>query len=68
LKKRKQETMLVAARLFREKCFLNTTVDDIAANVGINKVTIYSFFKSRERSPGKSSPAPFESILRLSER
>ena len=41
--------MLVAARLFREKSFLATTLDDVAAKIGINKATIYSYFKSKEQ-------------------
>ena len=68
LKKRKQGIMLVTTRLFRQKSFLNTTIDDIAANAGMNKITIYSFFKSKERPFGRSLPAPFKSILRLIER
>jgi AcrR family transcriptional regulator len=44
LKKRTQEIMLAAARLFREKSFPATTLDDIAAKVGIDKATIYFYF------------------------
>jgi len=41
--------MLVAARLFRQKSFLDTTPDDSAANADINKVTNYSYFKGKEQ-------------------
>lgn len=41
--------MLVAARLFRQKSFLDTTLDDSAANADINKVTNYSYFKGKEQ-------------------
>jgi AcrR family transcriptional regulator len=47
--KRKQEIMLVAARLFRQKSVLATTLDNIAAKVGINKTTIYSYFKGKKQ-------------------
>jgi len=37
----------VAARLFRERSYLNTSVDEIAANLKINKAMIYYYFKSK---------------------
>jgi len=41
--------MLVAARLFREKSFLATILDDTAAELGINRVTIYPYYKGKEQ-------------------
>jgi AcrR family transcriptional regulator len=47
--KRKQEILLAAAKLFREKTFLGTTLDEVASKVNINKATIYFYFKSKEQ-------------------
>jgi AcrR family transcriptional regulator len=43
----KKRILVVAAKLFRDKSFLNTTVDDIASNAKINKAMIYYYFKSK---------------------
>jgi AcrR family transcriptional regulator len=43
----KRRILSVAARLFRERSYLNTSVDEIAAHLKINKAMIYYYFKSK---------------------
>lgn len=49
MRKRKQEILTVAAKLFREKTYLGTTIDDIASKIKINKATIYFYFENKEQ-------------------
>ncbi len=43
----KRRILSVAAKLFREKSYLNTSVDKIASHLKINKAMIYYYFKSK---------------------
>lgn len=45
---RKQEIQLAAAKLFAEKGFNNTTLEDIAASAEFGIGTIYNYFQSKE--------------------
>jgi len=44
-----------ARRLFFERGFLRTTADDIAAELGISKATLYKSFGARTTSSSASS-------------
>ncbi len=44
---REREILDVAARLFAERGYSATTVDDIAAAVGLNKAMLYYYFSSK---------------------
>jgi len=44
---RKEKILDAAARLFRKKSFLSTTIDDLAAYLKINKATIYYHFETK---------------------
>ena len=43
----KRRILSAAARLFREKSYLNTSVDELAGELKINKAMIYYYFKSK---------------------
>ena len=43
----KRRILSGAARLFRVKSYLNTSVDEIASHLKINKAMIYYYFKSK---------------------
>ncbi|MBU3112553.1 TetR/AcrR family transcriptional regulator [Clostridium lacusfryxellense] len=45
---RKNDMINAAERVFFEKGFENSTMDDIAKSAGFTKKTIYSYFKSKE--------------------
>lgn len=47
-KEKKDQIILSAIKVFVEKGFEKTTVNDIAQAVGIGKGTIYEYFKSKE--------------------
>ena len=46
--KRKQELLKIAYRMFIEKGYDNTSIDEIIANAGIAKGTYYYYFPSKE--------------------
>lgn len=43
----KEKILIAAAKLFRERSFLNTSVDSIASSLKINKAMIYYYFPSK---------------------
>jgi AcrR family transcriptional regulator len=43
----KRRILSGAARLFREKSYMNTSVDEIASQLKINKAMIYYYFRSK---------------------
>jgi AcrR family transcriptional regulator len=45
---RRGEILAAAARVFGEKGFDSTRVDDIAAEAGLTKATIYAYFSAKE--------------------
>lgn len=45
---RKRDIMLVAARLFHESGYHNTSMNDVAKAAGIAKPTLYHYFRSKE--------------------
>ena len=45
---REQQMLDVAEEIFAERGYLNTSVDDIAENVGVSKPMIYEYFGSKE--------------------
>lgn len=45
---RRQDILAAAIRLFSEKGFNETTVDDVAEKAGVAKGTIYIYFRSKE--------------------
>lgn len=45
---RKQYIIQITKEILREKGYLDTSMDEIAAKVGISKVTLYKHFKSKE--------------------
>jgi AcrR family transcriptional regulator len=45
---RRAEIITAAAKVFGEKGFDNTRVDDIAAEAGLTKATIYAYFPSKD--------------------
>jgi AcrR family transcriptional regulator len=44
----RERIMIKADELFRQFCFLKTTVADIAAELGMSPANIYKFFSSKE--------------------
>ncbi|MFH1150865.1 MAG: TetR/AcrR family transcriptional regulator [Actinomycetota bacterium] len=46
-KVRREELLAVAARLFREKGYLATTMDDIARELGVTKPAVYYYIKTK---------------------
>lgn len=48
LQQREEDIMRVAARLIGERGYSHVSMDDIAAEVGISKPTLYRHFKSKE--------------------
>jgi len=45
---RREEILAVAARLFRERGYTSTSLDDITREIGITKPAIYYYFKAKE--------------------
>jgi AcrR family transcriptional regulator len=45
---RKHDILEIAAKIFSEKGFHNTTMDDIAERVGLAKGTIYLYYENKE--------------------
>ncbi len=48
--KRKQELLQIAYRMFIERGYENTSIDDIIAEAGIAKGTYYYYFSSKEQT------------------
>lgn len=46
--KARQHILVAASRLFREKGFLGTTLDDIASQGGLSKAAIYNYFPTKQ--------------------
>ena len=46
---REQQTLAVARALFAERGFAAVTMDDVAAEVGVTKPLLYSYFGNKER-------------------
>jgi TetR/AcrR family fatty acid metabolism transcriptional regulator len=46
--RRKQQIIAAAIPLFAQKGFAATTMDDIATAVGVNKATLYLYYKSKD--------------------
>ena len=44
----RQDILNTAARLFREKGFLTTTLDDVATQLTISKANIYNYFRNKK--------------------
>ena len=44
----KKKIIKAAYKLFEEKGYHSTSMDDIAAEVGVSKASLYSYFKSKE--------------------
>lgn len=45
---RRNEILTAANKLFIEKSFFKTTMDDIAINAGLSRPTIYQYFKTKD--------------------
>jgi AcrR family transcriptional regulator len=45
--KQRERILVAAAKLFRKKSYLNTTIDDIAHRLKINKAMVYYYFKDK---------------------
>lgn len=45
--KQRERILITAAKLFRKKSFLNTTIEDISKQLKLNKATIYYYFKDK---------------------
>lgn len=45
---RRKEILAVAARLFRERGYYSTSLDDIMGTIGISKPAVYYYFKAKE--------------------
>jgi AcrR family transcriptional regulator len=66
--RRKKRIIQVATQLFSEKSYHNVTIDEVAANAGIAKGTIYLYFESKEKLYLEILENGFESIESLIEK
>lgn len=65
---RKQEIMKVAARLFAEKSFASTTLEEIAAKAEYGTGTIYNYFMNKDELLSSIIESVFESNIALIEK
>lgn len=67
-KSRKEEIIKAASNLFSQKSYHDVTMDQIAAEVGVAKGTIYLYFKSKENLYLGILEHTFETIESILER
>lgn len=65
---RKQEIMKASARLFAEKGFASTTLEEIAVNAEYGTGTIYNYFENKEQIITSIIESVFEANIAFSEK
>ena len=58
---RRDQLLLVARRIFADKGFQATTMDDIAKEAGFTKPILYQYFDSKSSCTARSSIRPLRS-------
>ena len=63
-----RKILTVAARLFWENGYQGTSIDEIARKTGMNKATIYYYFKNKVALLYEIISAPLEEMIEIAEK